>query len=438
MTRAIALSDIELVVLLLVVALAVALVANRLRFPYTLALVLVGLALGFFGALPSLRFSPDLVLFLFLPALLFEGAWTIDGGALRRDWLAVLLLAVPGLLIALGITALIFWWGTGVPVLTALLLTAIISPTDPVAIVALLRRLHMPTRLRVTIEGESLFNDGVGAAAFTILLGLLQASLHLPGDLSGLNPMQILLKALWLFVGGPILGVTLGFVVSRLNRHVDDHVIETTITFSLAYGSYILGVSLGTSGLLAVVGAGLMMGGYGKRISMSRRTRLAVDDIWEFTGYIANSLLFLLLGHQIGAASFVGFIPAISWAVAGVLLGRAIMIYLLLPLHDALARALAARRGAVGSRRGVVAPMPVIWRPLFLLSGLRGALSIALVLSLPPNLPNRGLIEFTVYGVVLVTLVGQGIGLRVLLPRWPKATLPPDASTMEAADNAAA
>jgi CPA1 family monovalent cation:H+ antiporter len=423
MSAKVGFSEVVLVVLLLLISLAVALIARRLRFPYTLALVLVGLAFGLFGVLPGLQFSPDLVLFLFLPALLFEGAWSLDTEGLRTDWLAVLLLAVPGLLIALGTTAVIVHLGTGVPLLVALLLGAIVSPTDPVAVVALLRQLHMPVRLRTIIEGESLFNDGVGSAAYTVVLGILQALLHLPGDLGGLSSTQIVFKTLWLFIGGPLLGFTLGFVVSRAQQHVDDHVIETSITFSLAYGSYILGVVLGTSGLLTVVAAGLTMGGYGRRVSMSRRTRLAVDDIWEFTGYVANSLLFLLLGHEIGAASLASAVPAIGWAVVGVLVGRTLMVYLLLPAHDALARRLPVHRDAGRSRPERPTSIPLLWRPLIVLSGLRGALSIALALSLPTETPYRSLLEYTVYGVVLVTLVGQGAGLRLLLPRWPKSSV---------------
>lgn len=425
-----AIRDVEVVVLLLVVAMVVALTTRRLRVPYTLALVLVGLVLGFFGVLRNLQLSPDAVLFLFMPALLFEGSWTVNTESLVADWTIVLLLAVPGLLLSLGVLVIMLHVGAGLPVLVALVIGAIVSPTDPVAVVSLLRQLKMPSRLRTIIEGESLFNDGVGAAVFEIALGLLLTSLHAPNELAGLSTTQTVLKAVWLFVGGPLIGVAIGFFVSRVASHVEDHVIEATLTFSVAYGAYIAGLLLGTSGLLAVVGAALTLGSYGRRVGMSRRTRYAVDDIWEFTGYLANSILFLLLGHEIGAASLVRDIPDIGWAVAGVLIGRALMIYLLLPVHGWIAGRLHQKRAAE-QEAGLrwprhphrflrLTPVPGLWRPLILLSGLRGALSIALALSLPNSIPQRSLIQLTVYGVVLVTLLGQGVGLRVLLPRWPR------------------
>lgn len=423
--QSIALGDVAGVVLLVIVALAVALIADRLRFPYTLALVLVGLALGFFKVLPTLQLSPNLVLFLFLPALLFEGAWSLDAKALLADWRVILLLAVPGLLLSLLVIAVIVHWGAGLPFLVALLLGAIISPTDPIAVLGLLRHLGMPARLRTIIDGESLFNDGVGAAAFAVVLGFLLLSVGAGGALSDLSTAAIVLKTIWLFVGGPIVGLIVGFVVSRAVRRMDDHLIETTVTFSVAYGVYVLGEVLGTSGLLAVVCAALVLGNYGREIGMSRRTRYAVDDIWEFTGYLANSLLFLLLGHQIGATNLASEIPLIIWAVVAVFVGRALMVYLFIPLHNLAARQpkLVVKHPERGQRS--FTPIPNLWRPLILLAGLRGALSLALALSLPTSVPQRTTIQLGVFGVVLVTLVGQGVGLRFLLPHWPRTAPPP-------------
>lgn len=408
------------VVLLLMLTLAVALLASRLRFPYTLALVLAGLVLGIFHVHLGMTLSPDIVLFIFLPALLFEGAWNIDTSALRANWLAIALLAGPGLVISLAITAGIVHWGASLPWLVALLLGAIVSPTDPVSIIGLLRQLGMPERLRVIIEGESLFNDGVGAVAFELTLGVLLLSLGSPGSLAGFSIATIVLKALWLLCGGVLLGAATGYVVSRIVAAIDDPLIETTVTFSVAYGTFTLAVLLGTSGLLAVVAAGLVMGSYGRRVGMSTRTLETVDHVWEFTGYLANSLLFLLLGVSIGATSLLSTLPIIAWAVLGVVVGRAFMIFVLLRLHDRYIRWLGHREREHPKTVGRL-PIYRVWRPLLLFAGLRGALSLALALSLPDTVPYSSILKPAVYGVVLVTLVGQGIGLRFLLPHWPKA-----------------
>jgi monovalent cation:H+ antiporter, CPA1 family len=424
------LAQVQVLTVLLVVSLGVALVSQRLRLPYTLALVLVGLVIGVLHVAPAVRMDPDVVVFIFLPALLFEGAWNVDAALLVADWLPVLLLALPGLGLSIVVVAAALHWGTGFSWLLALLVGSILSPTDPVAVLALLRQLRMPARLRIIVEGESLFNDGVGAAAYAIVLGLLLAALGVAGAPAHVSSGALALQALWLIVGGPLLGVAVGWLVARLLRFVDAHLIEITVTFCVAYGVYLLGVELRTSGLLAVVTAGLVLGSYGRRFGMSARTRTAASDVWEFVGYLANSLLFLLVGLQIGAARFEQSEPAILWAVGGVVVGRALMIYALLPAQDALARQLAPR-GAPRLSRSLPRPtvIPTSWRPLILLSGLRGALSLALVLSLPAAVPQPDALRGIVYGVVLVTLLGQGIALRVLLPRWVKAhAIPRDAT----------
>ena len=396
-------TQVQIIVILLTTTLAVALVAGRLRLPYTLFLVLVGLGLGFIHVLPTLRLEPDAVLYLFLPALLFEGAWSIETDILAREWFPVFLLAVPGLLVALGLLAVVLHLGLGVPWALALLLGAIVSPTDPIAVIALLRQLGLPERLRTLVEGESLFNDGVGAAAFTVILSFVIGH---PIN-GGRDIALIIISTLWQLIGGPLLGAGLGFIAARLLRRVDDHLIETTVTFCVAYGVFVIGDAVHTSGLLAVVCAGLMMGSYGRRIGLTPESSAASDHVWEFAGYVANSLLFLVLGIQLGAADFLAELPAILWATFGVFAGRAVIIYAGIPLVNALASRFAVLRATA---------VPPVWRPLLLLSGLRGALSLALVLSLPADVPQLRLLRYTVYGVVLITLVGQGMGMRLLLP----------------------
>jgi CPA1 family monovalent cation:H+ antiporter len=408
--------NIQWLVLLLVITLAVALISRPLRLPYTLVLVVVGLIIGFSPLLPDLRLDPDVVLFLFLPVLLFEGAWNVDIRHLSENWLPVFLLAVPGLLFSVLVVAALLHWGLGLSWLLVLLLGAIISPTDPIAILALLRQLGLSDRLRTIVEGESLFNDGVGAAIFVLVLGFLSLS-----PLGAATPSfwVIVWEALWLMLGGLVLGILSGAIMARLLHFVDDYLIEMTMTVGVAYGVYLLATALNTSGLLAVVGAGLVLGSYGQQTGMSERTRQVTQDIWEFFGYLANSFLFLLLGVQIGERNLVPALLGIGLAVVGVIVGRAVMVYTLLPLHDALARWIEQKTlPASFSSLSCLTPLPSRWRPIFLFSGLRGALSIALVLSLPSTLPGRELLQGIVYGVVLVTLLGQGIGLRILLPRW--------------------
>ncbi len=419
-SEASAFEQVQTVVILLVVTLIVALTSRRLRLPYTLLLVIAGLVIGFLPIFIKVHLDPNLVLFLFLPALLFEGAWNVEIKQLVADWLPVLLLAVPGLVLSLVLVAAVVHWGTGLPWLLALLVGAIVSPTDPVAVLSLLRQLGMADRLRTIVEGESLFNDGVSAAVYKLILLLLFPSLAQVVLANNTSYWAIALDALWLLLGGLALGLIVGWITARFLRIVDEHLIEITVTFSVAYGVYILGDIIHSSGLLAVVGAGLVMGSYGRRTGMSRRTQEAADDVWEFIAYLANSLLFLLLGIEIGASNISQWFSSILWALGGVIVGRVLMIYTLMPLHDLIARKLANRTRKPAHFLPLPRPTPSSWRPLFVLSGLRGALSIALVLSLPVTFTQRNLLAGIVYGVVLMTLLGQGLGLRVLLPRWPR------------------
>lgn len=420
---------IRLIVLLLLIALGVALFARRAKLPYTLGLVVVGLGIGIFHLLPGVILTPDLVLVIFLPALLFEGAWNLEQRELVRNWFPVFLLAGPGMAIAITIAGLILHFAVGLDWAVAFLLGAIISPTDPIAVLALLRQIGMSSRLRILIEGESLFNDGVAAAVTQVLLtvalgsaaialashaGLAAgASAGQAGTSSGAIALDLSLGLLRLVGGGIGIGLVIGLLVSRLVRYVNDHLIETTITAVVAYGVYLLADQLQVSGILAVITAALILGSYGRKTGMTADTQTAVDSFWDFTAYISNSLLFLLVGIQIGQIPLNGALAAIGWGVLSVIAGRALMVYFNVYLHNTLL--LFARHSP---RRKYLSPgfIPRRWRILLLSSGLRGALSLALALSLPLETPNRTTLIVIVYGVVLVTLLGQGFGLRLLVP----------------------
>ena len=321
-------------------------------------------------------------------------------------------------MVGLLIIALAVHLGTGLPLLVALLLAAIVSPTDPIAVLGLLRQIGLPKRLSVIIEGESLFNDGIATAAFELVLAALLLSLHQPSELDGLSTWQIGLKAVDLVFGGLAVGFVVGFLVSHFVRVVDDRLFETTLTFCVAYGVYILATILGSSGLLAVVAAGLTLGSYGRQVGMSERTQEVVDTVWEFISYVANSLLFLLVGIEIGQSDLGGALGAIVWTIVGVSVGRTLVIYTFLPLYRAWVRWRGSRTSLPEHTKDTL-PIPPRWYPVILFSGLRGALSLALVLSLGSNVPYVQTLRIAVYSVVLLTLLGQGIGLRILLPRWP-------------------
>ncbi len=423
-TGATSLADqVQILILLLIVTLIVALFSRLLRVPYTLLLVIVGFVVGLLPFLPHEHIDPNLVLYVFIPALLFEGAWNAELGRLEADWLPIVLLAIPGMVLSLLVVAVLLHFGIGLAWLLALLVGAIVAPTDPVAVIALFQQLGVPDRLRTLVEGESIFNDGTGGAAYELILAILLPTLGLAeasGTTSFLNTPAVGItgEVLWLIFGGLLLGFAVGWIASHLVRRVDDRLIVITITIAVAYGMYLLGTALHTSGLLAVVGAGLVMGSYGRKNAMSPRTIEAADDVWEFINYLANSLLFILLGFELALSNLVQSFPGIFFGLLGVLIGRVLMIYVFIPLQDVLAHWWAQRTSVRPTRLPRPRPVPSAWRPVMVLSGLRGALSLALVLSLPEEIAQRNLLTDIVYGIILVTLLGQGLTLRVLLPRW--------------------
>lgn len=420
---------IRLIVLLLLIALGVALLARRAKLPYTLGLVVVGLGIGIFHLLPGVTLTPDLVLVIFLPALLFEGAWNMEQRELVRNWFPIFLLAGPGMAIAIAIAGIILHFAVGLDWAVAFLLGAIISPTDPIAVLALLRQIGMSSRLRILIEGESLFNDGVAAAVTlaleTTVMGSAAVALASHAGFAavasagqaetsgGVIALNLILGLLRLVGGGIGMGLAVGFLVSRLVRYVNDRLIETTITMVVAYGVYLLADAVQVSGILAVITAGLILGSYGRKTGMNPETQNAVDGFWDFAAYVANSLLFLLVGIQLGQIPLTGALAAVGWGVLSVIAGRALMVYLNVYLHNTIL--FLARHSR---RRKYLSPgfIPRRWRILLLSSGLRGALSLALALALPLETPNRSTLIVIVYGVVLVTLLGQGFGLRLLVP----------------------
>nr|BBH94497.1 hypothetical protein KTA_26960 [Thermogemmatispora argillosa] len=400
------------VILFLLVALATMLVARWIAVPYTLGLVIVGLLLSMLHLLPPWQLDPELVLFVFLPALLFEGAWSLNWQLLKREWRSIFFLAGPGLLLSLCLIAALLHWLEGLDWGNAFLLAAILSPTDPVAVLSLFRQLHLDERLSVIIEGESLFNDGVAGALYQVFLAvvLLASSAEAGGSSSGL-PAPLLGLLLLLLQGGgaALLGLLGGWLLCQILRRIDDALSEVCITLIAAYGLYLLADRLHLSAIITVIVAGLLVGNYGRQAGMSATTRAAVDAFWSVVAFIANALLFLLVGVQLNPLALPplpgGTGPSVlraTLAIGAVLVARLFLVLLL------AARSWLTIPGRMGK-------LPLAWQLVIFWGGLRGALSLALALALPLTLPQRPLILVSTGAVVLFTLLVQGLSMRWLL-----------------------
>lgn len=397
-------------ILLLVAATAVAMIVQRLKMPYTVALVLAGLALGYLTdayptiGLAQMRLTPDLLFTVFLPILLFEAAFHLSWRKFRENIRAILLLAVPGVAASIGIAGALAWifepWAAvDLPLAVAFLFVAMLAATDPVSVIALFKELGVPKRLAVLMEGESLLNDGVAVVAFMAIAAAL--GIHMPGE--AVTAGWVAQFFLWEVGLGVVIGIVVGLVVSYLTTLIDDHLVEIMLTTLAAFGSYLIASALHSSGVLAVVAAGMACGNVGARYGMTPTNRIAVESFWEYAVFAANSLVFLLLGKEIELARLVSRAAPILIAWGALSLARAIVIY-------SVAALLKRTRERIPPR----------WPTVLFWGGLRGSLSMVLALSLPAEFAQRDLLVDLVFGVVLVSILVQGLTMSGVL-RWAGA-----------------
>jgi CPA1 family monovalent cation:H+ antiporter len=377
----------EIIILLLFIATVVGIIARQLRVPYTVGLVVMGLVLTLLPEV-NVEIPPNLILSLLVPPLIFEAAFHLNLSDLRRNLAPILALAVPGVVLTMLLVGQFVSWGTGIPITYALVFGALVAAIDPVAIIALFRRVGAPKRLQVLLEGESLFNDGTAIVLFGLVTSL------------ALGQTQFnLLSTLWNFLlisgGGLLVGYILGTLISQAITRIDDYLIETTLTTILAFGSYLVAEEIfHVSGVLAVVAAGLVNGNIGPR-GMSPTTRIVVFNLWEYFGFLANSFIFLIIGLQIDLPKMLAFWPRIGVAILAVLAARAVAVY-----------------GLAWIGRDI----PFKWQHAWNWGGMRGAISLALALSLPAALgPVRAEIQVMAFGVVVFTLLVQGFTMGPLV-----------------------
>jgi len=382
------LDAIRVFVALVAVAAVSAVVVRRLKIPYTLTLVVLGLIAA--SVLPRGEFTvtPELVLLVLVPGLVFEAALRIELEELRRTFGGIALLAAPGVIITAGIVALILNLTTGLPPSLGFVVGAIVAATDPVAVLAEFRHLGTPRRLATLVEGESLFNDGTALAVFAVAVAAVQTDV---------TWAEAAISLAVTIAASLVLGLGTGWLASRIIATVDDQLIELTVSLAAAYGTYLLADAVHGSGIIATVVAGVVIGNYGRRLGMSPRTGEALDVVWEFIAYLLTAFAFLVVGASITVGELVAALPWIAWGVVAILVGRAVVIYGLL---GGVSR-LVARGGA-----GQV--VSVGWLHVLFWAGLRGAVAVAMALSLPIDFPQRALLQQITFGIVLFTLFVQG------------------------------
>lgn len=403
---------VEFLIWMLIVASVIALVAARLRIPYTVALVLGGLALGSTSIhLPIVEtlasqkpdwLTPNVILLVFLPPLLFEGSLKLQLRHLRENALPILLMATVGVLAATLVTGFAAHWVLGLPVLVALVFGAITAATDPISVLSIFKEVAVPPRLSIIVEGESLFNDGTSAVLYGILMaGVASGTL---GIWTGVQNFFVEV------LGGIALGVGLGYLFSKLTQRIDEPQIEITLTTVLAYSAYLAAQSLHVSGVIATVAAGITLGNVGARTGMSPRTRVALWSFWEYASFVVNSLVFLLIGLQVRIGTLLHAWRPTLLALGTVVLGRVLSVYGLVPAGNLFSQ-----------------KIPLRWQHILVAGGIRGALALALALSLPSTFSYREQILAMTFGVVAITIIFQGLAIKPLLRVLGMSGVPKDA-----------
>jgi len=379
-------------VLLLLIAAVVAMLTRRLRLPYSVGLVAAGIFLAVMPFAPKVALTKDLIFTGLLPPILFEAAFYLQWSQLRRDFSVIVVLATLGVVLSACVTSLGMHYLADWQWFSALVFGVLIAATDPVSVIATFKEAKARGRLLMLVEAESLFNDGTAAVAFGVVVALASGQ-----QFTSLDITAMLLKTIG---GGILCGVVVALGALLLIGRTNDHLVEITFTTVAAYGSFLLADHFGLSGVLATITAGLVMGNFKSFGTISDRGKEAVQAFWDYAAFIANSLVFLLIGMREAHQNFVAiWLPAVI-AIALVTLGRAVAIY---PCCFLFSRS---------SLR-----VTMTHQHILLWGGLRGTVALALALGLPSDVPERETIVAISFAVVAFSVFAQGLTMTPFLRR---------------------
>ena len=407
MTNTTVLTAVLSVMALLFIAAVLSMATRRVRIPFPVTLVTVGLVLGYLirqypllAPLNSIRLTPEVLTYIFLPTLTFHAAFTLDARLVMRNLLPILTLAIPATFLSALVAGLGLHWALGLPMAVAIVFGALISSTDASAVLSVFREVGAPKRLKILAEGENLLNDATSIVLFKqllLIIGVGSTAVAFTPRVIGSGLFDFIVT----FIGGLLVGVGAGLVCGKLVATIDDDdLIEILLTTVIAFLAYLAADRVfGVSGVMAVVGTGFVLGGWG-RTKYTPDTLHYLESFWGYLAYIVNALTFLMVGLFVDLSDIRRMAGPIAIAVVMALLGRAVGIFGLFPIVN---------------RLPAVEKADVRYQSVMVWGGLRGALTLVLALSIPPGFPQREEIITITLGVVLFSLLVQGLSLEVVM-----------------------
>ncbi len=379
--------------LVLLVACIVAMLSRKLRLPYSVGLVIAGIGMAILGGAFKLSVAPDLIYTVLLPPLIFEAALQLKWRPFRDNLVVTLTLAFPGVVVTGAVVAAGMHFIIGWAWLSSALFGALIAATDPVSVIAAFKEMKVQPRLSMLVESESLLNDGAAAVAFAILVAVAHGA--------GLHAAAIVSSLLWMVLGGVAVGAAVAGALLLLASRTEDHLVEITLTTIAAYGSFLTAEHFHMSGVLASLAAGLVIGNVGWTGSVSQAAREHVLAFWEYAAFLANSIVFILIGgHEAQEATRL-FTWGAAIAIGLVLVGRVAAVY---PICSLFARS--------------SLKVDAHYQHVLVWGGLRGALALALALAIPDTVPDKNAIILAAFAVVAFSIFVQGLTMPILIKRF--------------------